>query len=62
MKNQRVRTIDVNKLSEEQISVIEEKLIEKINPIVVQAIMDANKFLNPYGLKAVMAFEITQKE
>jgi hypothetical protein len=61
MENQRVRTIDVDKLSSEQVQAIEKKLVEKINPIVAKAIEDANKFLNPYGLKALMSFEVTQK-
>jgi hypothetical protein len=62
MKNQRVRTIDVEKLSEEQFNAIQDKLVEKLNPIVAKAIQEANRFLEPYGLSAKMAFEVSEKQ
>lgn len=62
MENTRKRTIDIEKLSDEQLEAIQTKLIEKINPIVAQAIKDADRFLNPYGLSAKMMFEITEKQ
>jgi len=60
MENQRVRTIDIEKLSSEQLQAIEAKLINKVSPIVAKAIEDANKFLNPYGLSAKIGFEIIE--
>ena len=60
MENQRVRTIDIDKLEPEQLKAIEGKLVEKVSPIVAKAIEDANKFLNPYGLSAKMTFEIAE--
>lgn len=59
-ENQRVRTIDIEKLEPEQLQAIEAKLIEKVSPIVAKAMEDANKFLNPYGLTAKIGFEIVE--
>ena len=60
MENRRLRTINVDKLDNEQLKAIEAKLIEKVSPIVAKAIADANKFLNPYGLTANIGFEIVE--
>lgn len=60
MQNQRVRTIDLEKLNKEQLEAIEAKLIQKVSPIVAKAIEDANRFLNPYGLSANIGFEIVE--
>lgn len=60
MENQRLRTIDIEKLDEEQLKAIEARLVEKLNPIMAKAIKDANKFLSPYGLSANIGFEIVE--
>jgi len=62
MSKQRVRTINVENLDNEQLKAIEAKLIEKVSPIVAKAIEDANKFLNPYGLTANIGFEIVESQ
>lgn len=54
--------IDLEKLSDEQVEIIEKKIVEKINPIVANAIKEANRFLEPYGLSAKMAFEVIEKQ
>jgi hypothetical protein len=62
MEKQRVRKVSIEKLNEEQLQAVEQKLVEKINPIVQKAIQDANRFLEPYGLSAKMAFEVVEKQ
>ena len=56
------KTIDIEKLTEEQVIVIQEKLVAKLNPIIAKAVQDANKFLEPYGLSAKMEFQVTEKQ
>lgn len=60
MENQRVRSINVQNLDDEQIKAIELKLGEKIKPIITKAIDDVNEFLNPYGLAVNANFKIVE--
>ena len=61
MQKERAK-IDLEKLSDEQVEIIEKKIVEKINPIIANAIKEANRFLEPYGLSAKMAFEVIEKQ
>ena len=54
----RERKIDVNKLSNEQLEELQNKLSKKVSEIANNAVNEANKYLKVYGLEARMVLEI----
>jgi len=58
----RKRSIDVNKLTEEQLVEIQTLLGDKIRKIVDIACEDANKLLNVYGLRTKMEIVLEEME
>lgn len=61
-KIDRIRRIDVEKLSDEDCKNIEDGLSKKIKEITEKAVSEANKYLNVYGMKAVMVIEFKPME
>jgi hypothetical protein len=59
---ERVRKIDVNSLSEQELKNIEDTLSKKIIEISEKAAAEANKYLNIYGFKAIMAIQFKPLE
>lgn len=53
----RVRKVDVEKLSEEQIVRIEKKISEEISSIINKADNEINNLLNIYGMEAVLSVQ-----
>lgn len=53
----KVKKINVESLSEQELKIVEETLTKKINEITTQAINKANKHLNVYGFEAIMAIQ-----
>jgi hypothetical protein len=62
METVRVRKVDVNKLSEEELAKLEKAISEKIIKIINKANEDANKILSVYGMETQMIMEIKEKE
>lgn len=58
----RKRAIDINKLSAEQVEQLTEQISKKILVIVDEAITQANKMLNIYGLEAKMQIALQKQE
>ena len=59
---ERVRKIDVNSLSEQELKNLEDTLSKKILDISEKATAEANKYLNIYGFKAIMAIQFKPLE
>jgi hypothetical protein len=57
---ERVRKVDVEKMSVEQADLVQKELSAKMNDIIQKAITEANKYLNIYGMSAKMAFQINK--
>ena len=58
----RIRKVDVNKLSEEELAKLQDAISQKIIKIINKANEDANKILSIYGMETQMVMEIKQKE
>jgi hypothetical protein len=58
---ERIRKIDINSVSEEQFLEIEAMLKKKIKEIVEKTVSDMNKYLNIYGLEALLAVQIVKQ-
>lgn len=58
----RVRKVDINKLSDEELLALEERIGKKITNITDDAVKQANKILNIYGLRAKMQIVIEQDQ
>jgi hypothetical protein len=56
----RQRKINVEKMSNEELEVLQAKISNKIISIVNNAVNEANKYLNVYGMEARMHLEIGQ--
>jgi hypothetical protein len=54
----RQRKINVEKMSNEEIEALQAKIANKIISIVNNAVNEANKYLNVYGMEARMHLEI----
>ena len=52
----RVRHVDVEKLSSEQAEILSAQIGEKLREIVDKACGDANRIVNIYGMKCKMQF------
>jgi hypothetical protein len=62
MEAVRVRKVDVEKLSEEELTKLQEAISQKIIKIINKANEDANKILSVYGMETQMVMEIKEKE
>lgn len=62
MENVRVRKVDVNKLSEEELKKLESAISDKIIKIINKANEEANKILSVYGMETQMIMEIKEKD
>lgn len=62
MEQVRVRKVDVEKLSEEELAKLQQAISEKIIKIINKANEDANKILSIYGMETQMIMEIKEKE
>jgi hypothetical protein len=58
---ERIRKIDIDSVSEEQFLEIEAMLKKKIKEIVEKTVSDMNKYLNVYGLEALLAVQIVKQ-
>ena len=58
----RQRQVDVESMSDEQIDNLRKTLSPKLNEIIKEALAKADRYLDVYGMKANMQFEITIKE
>jgi hypothetical protein len=56
----RQRKINVEKMSNEELEALQAKISNKIISIVNNAVNEANKYLNVYGMEARMHLEIGQ--
>lgn len=61
MKNDLSKPEDLENLSKEELKEIEANLTERLTKIIEMASSRANKILEPYGLKATMAWDLKQK-
>ncbi len=59
---ERIRKVNVESLSSEQLKQIEETLSKKVIEITDKAVAEANKYLNVYGFEAVMAIQFKELE
>lgn len=57
----RIRFVDVEKLTDEQLEVVREQLGSKVREIEDEACEKANKFLSVYGLEVKMKIVIQEK-
>lgn len=55
----RVKKVDVNQMSEEQIDVISQSLGEKVNEVLLKSKEDCEKLLSIYGLSLEVSFKIS---
>jgi hypothetical protein len=60
--NERKRFVDVNTLNEEQRTLLEAQIGEKVAKIVDESVEKANKILAVYGLKSKMQLLIEVKD
>jgi len=58
----RVRKVDIDKLSDEELKALEERIGKKITNITDDAVKRANQILNIYGLRAKMQIVIEQDQ
>ena len=58
----RVRKVDVNKLSEEELAKLQQAISDKVIKIINKANEDANKILSVYGMETQMIMEIKEKQ
>lgn len=58
----RERSVDIDKVDEQQLDVIAEQLGNKINGMVDDLCSKANEMLKIYGLEAKMQIAIVKKE
>ncbi len=58
----RVRKVDIDKLSEEELKALEERIGKKITGITDDAVEKANQILSIYGLRAKMQIVIEQDQ
>jgi len=63
MKNKinRKRSVDVEKLSVEQVDRIKDQVVIKLRALIDDACEKANEIVNIYGLEAKMEFSLKQK-
>ena len=61
MTSERVRKVDVNEKTVEQVEKIQESINKKLIFIVDEAVEKANKMLNIYGLETKMSIVIQEK-
>lgn len=61
-EKQRIRKIDVNSLSEEQMISVQEGLGKKLSEILKSAVEQANLYFNVYGLQVTMKFEVKAQD
>jgi hypothetical protein len=54
----RVRKVDVDALTQEQVANLELQISEKLKDIIDKAVNEANKILNIYGIEACMQISI----
>lgn len=62
MEAVRVRKVDVEKMSEEELAKLQEAISQKIIKIINKANEDANKILSIYGMQTQMIMEIKEKD
>jgi len=58
----RKRKVDVEKLDDEQIEVVQDQVSAKIREITDKAVKDANKILAIYGLSCKMQIKIEESD
>ena len=57
----RERKVDVSKLSEEQFAQVQEGLSKKVKEVLEKANSDLNKYLNVYGLEALLGVQLVKQ-
>ena len=62
MENVRVRKVDVDKLSNEELEKIQAAISGKIVDIINKANLDANRILNIYGMEVQLVMELKKKD
>ena len=60
--NDRIRGVDINKMSEEEFQQVMDKLGKKVSEKIKSAFEESNKLLNVYGLKVVFNYELRPLE
>lgn len=58
--NERKRQVDLEKLDIENLDAIGEKLGNRVNVILKDALQNCNKILNIYGLEIVFGYELKE--
>jgi hypothetical protein len=58
----RIRKVNINKMSDEELEALEERIGKKITNITDDAVEQANKILKIYGLRAKMQIVIEQDQ
>jgi hypothetical protein len=59
---ERIRKVDVEKLSDQDLKNVEDMISKKMKEITEKAIVEANRYLNVYGYEAIMAIQFKPKE
>lgn len=62
MEQVRVRKVDVEKLSDDELAKLQQVISDKVIKIINKANEDANKILSVYGMETQMVMEIKEKE
>ena len=62
MEKIRVRKVDVDNLSDEELLKLQATISDKIVAIINKANNDANKLLNVYGMEVQLVMELKKKE
>lgn len=57
----RIKQVDVSKLEDQRIDELGVQIGEKVGKIINQACLDINKFLEIYGLEAMITYDIKPK-
>ena len=60
--NVRIRKVDVEKLSDEELLKLQAAISDKIVNIINKANKDANKILNIYGMEVQLVMELKKKD
>lgn len=58
---ERERKVDVTKLSEKQFAQVQEGLSKKVKEILNRTNEDLNKYLNVYGLEALLGVQLVKQ-
>jgi hypothetical protein len=58
----RERKVNVENMNYEQADLLQKQITAKLNQIIENALKEANKMLNIYGMEAKMAFKVTKQK